>query len=69
VRLPIADALRIVRESMQAGTSRTVTPLPHQSTASRTDKPSSSVQRLPSPQLSAPNQNIAFTKSGQYRDR
>jgi hypothetical protein len=43
-----------------------VTPLPHQSTASRSDhRP----QSLPSPPLSVPDQSIAFTQRGQHRDR
>jgi hypothetical protein len=53
-------------------TSRTVRPpLPHHSTASRTDKPSSPVivrSACPAP-LSIPEQSIAFTECGQHRDR
>jgi hypothetical protein len=49
-----------------------VTPLPHQLTASRADKPSFSVivrSACPAPQLSIPDQSIAFTECGQQRDR
>jgi hypothetical protein len=49
-------------------TSRAVTPLPHQSTASRTDSPSCH-QRLPGTPFRAPDCSVAFTKCCQHSHR
>jgi hypothetical protein len=72
VRLPIAGALRIVRESMQADNVAHGDAAALSVTASRTDKPSPKSSSATPAQPAAqwvPNQSIAFAKSGQYRDR
>jgi hypothetical protein len=49
-----------------------VRPLPHQSTGSRSDKPSSSVivrRACPGAPLSVQDESMAFTEHGQHSDR
>jgi hypothetical protein len=68
----VSTALMSVVEPQQPGylahgdaATAPVERFPHRQTLIVSHRP----QRLPSPQLSVPDQSIAFAKSGQHRDR
>jgi len=70
-RSSIASARRIVRPVTWPGHVPHGRPLPHRSTASRTDMPSLSIitsSASPAP-LSVTNGSVAFTERGQHGDR